>query len=169
MRKTLLTLINALLAISCYAQKVEVDNLKYYLNDDEKTASVSGCLSTNNGSVEIPSEIKIGKKTYQVTSVGYGAFMNNWSVKSVKLPESITYIGRDAFAGSDIENIEVPNGVKKIDYYAFAYCDELISVKLGEGIDSIHSNVFDGCLQLKEINFPSTIKFIGYQAFSGCI
>lgn len=58
--------------------------------------------------------------------------------------------------------------VKYIDDYAFRNCDNLIDVRIQEGVKSIGFGAFQGCTGLKNINVPSSLETIDVKAFSGC-
>lgn len=61
---------------------------------------------------------------YKVTSIGEDAFNSNEcvSLKSVVIPNSVTFIGDHAFYGCyQIENLVVPDGVTEIGVLAFGY------------------------------------------------
>ncbi len=59
------------------------------------------------------------------------------------------------------------SAAKEIGEYAFAYCRDMIEVKLGEKIDEIKPYTFAGCSGLTTINL-SAIKMVGEYAFTEC-
>jgi len=58
-----------------------------------------------------------------------------------------------------------PN-TKKIEMHSFKY-RSIIKIILPEGLEQIETNAFLNCDCLKEVNFPSTLKYIGEAAFKG--
>lgn len=74
------------------------------------------------------------------------AFDRLRELTSVKIPNSLEYIGEEAFYG----------------------CKELTSVKFGNSVKSIGLNAFYNCDQLKSITLPSSLIYIDYQAFNFC-
>ncbi len=52
-------------------------------------------------------------------------------------------------------------------YGAFYNCQNLVAIDLGE-VDSIGSNVFYGCKQLKKMTMPNTIQVVNEGLFYGC-
>ena len=69
--------------------------------------------------------------------------------------------------GQEIRDLIIPTGRTDINL-AFRYCSSLISVTIPEGITSIKSNCFYGCSNLKSIMLPSTLEWIGRDAFCDC-
>ena len=67
-------------------------------------------------------------------------------LESISLPNSVTYIGRDAFyACSGLKSITIPDNVTTIGNEAFYKCTGLTSVTIGSGVTSISSGTFSGC------------------------
>lgn len=54
--------------------------------------------------------------------------------------------------------------VTEISSFAFTHCLEIEKVVIGEGITKIGEGAFLGCKNLKEIEFPSSLKYIEKQA-----
>ncbi len=58
--------------------------------------------------------------------------------KSYTIPDSVTSIGDWAFALCDsLTNVEIGNGVTSLELFAFAGCANLVSVKIGSGLKTI--------------------------------
>ena len=57
----------------------------------------------------------------------------------------------------------VPDGVVKIGSYAFAYSDNLVTVKIPNSVKEIDYQIFEKCTNLTEITIPGTVEVIhGY-------
>lgn len=69
------------------------ESLRYTLNPDSESYSVSGMGTCTDKDVVIPSTY-LGKP---VTGIGSWAFNNRMSMTSVKIPDSVTSIGEGAF------------------------------------------------------------------------
>ncbi len=102
-----------------------------------------------------------------VTALGYGVFYG-YGIKSIEIPDGVVSIGESAFAYSDIENIYIPGSVKTIGRDAFDHCDELTTLTLSEGLETIEYAGIYCCYALKSIVFPSTLKSIGGYGVSAC-
>lgn len=88
--------------------------------------------------------------------------------RSTVIPKTVTYIGENAFECSDIEVIEIPNGVYTIGRGAFSYCEELQAVILPPSIKQINEYAFSGCTNLSSISFSNSFVDIGFDTFFGC-
>jgi len=115
--------------------------------------------------VILPSEYN-GKA---VTAVGDRAFLHNFSLVSILIPESVTSIGVGAFSCCyGLESIDIPNSVLTIGNSAFSDCQRLKSVSIGNGVNSIGQSAFGRCTSLESINIPDSVENIGNSAFWDC-
>lgn len=81
---------------------------------------------------------------------------------------SITAIGGFAFEGcTRLSRIEIPASVKVIEIAAFEGCSKLIQVTLHEGLETIEQRAFCHDNNLKDIIVPSSVTYIGEEAFRG--
>jgi hypothetical protein len=82
-----------------------------------------------------------------VTEIGNYAFYNNYNLRTKpSIPEGIKTIGDYAFAYSgNLPAIELPHSVTTIGASAFNGCSRLTHVTLGKGVESIGKNVFFNC------------------------
>ena len=88
-----------------------------------------------------------GRAYYQsyVTSsnnMGNYCFHGFKKLASIKLPETITAIGSNAFSRSGIKQIVIPDKVTSVGGDAFAYCDQLNLVLIGKGVKTMDQGVF---------------------------
>ena len=115
-------------------------------------------------------------------------FYSTVVLESVELPAGLKEIGTEAFNGSGLLSITIPNTVKQIGYSAFYNCKSLHTVKFAPGgtdplvmLDNNDdygikadgsfagsANTFKNC-GLKEIELPTRLKNIGKYSFSNCI
>ena len=113
-----------------------------------------------------------------VTNIGDFAFLYDINLENVKLPNKIESIGRNAFRETKIQNITIPNSVKKLSGFIFVNCGNLARIKFlptdMTGID-INKSIFDGIENIKNctiyvkneivknymeqnLNIPSTVN-----------
>lgn len=92
-----------------------------------------------------------GDNTVEVTrSDNY----NNTYSGSISVPDVltnyrgyfVTKIGENAFAGSAVTSVSMPEGITSIGQYAFSGCQNLESVTLPESLTTLGSEAFYGCI-----------------------
>ncbi len=148
----------------------EVDGIKYYANAETGQASVwmnydSSITSIYTGSIIIPETVEYDGITYTVTSIGPNAFSGS-TITDITIPQTVTTFASYAF--DDCYNMiefAIPDYVKTINDYAFA-SSKIKGVVLDCG--SIGTHAFDSCTNLSEVTFLDNVKDIGAYAFSGC-
>ncbi|MBR3148828.1 MAG: leucine-rich repeat protein, partial [Eubacterium sp.] len=98
--------------------------------------------------------------------IGLGKWAFGFSeIESIDLPEGLIYFGESAFAYcNQLKSLSIPKNVKYISDNLCARCENLTSVSIPEGVLSIGDSFF-GCTSLKEITIPDSVTFIG--SFSG--
>lgn len=171
------------------ATKITKENLKYTVNADGKSVTVSG-TSRNPKQLTIESSISDGNgKSYTVTKIGMGAFNSTLeevtlpptldeiedsaffkcsSLTEITIPEGVTKIGTNAFYGcSQLTSITIPSTIKNMDT-AFPSNPKLSQVTLTNGIYRISSSAFKDCTGLTEIKIPTSVYEICSDAFNGC-
>lgn len=126
-------------------------------------------------SVTIPSSVTILKNTFQQCSHLkdvyisskeidiQGAFSNckSMTASSLHISEgSKVSLQSDAFGNCNFESFDLPNGIVKIDEYAFSNCKNLTSVKISHSVEEISLKAFSGCSSLKVFNTDESDRFI---------
>ena len=122
----------------------EVDNLRYYIIDEENHyVSVAAADRENvSANLEILSKVIYNDEEYIVTSIRKDAF-SNCNITSVFIPETITSIGNCAFRD----------------------CGNLTSVTIPNSVTNIGAEAFSGCTNMKSIYIPKSVTIIGTDAF----
>ena len=179
-------------AVAAAPIKFTDGNLKYKVNADGQSVTVSG-TSGSPTQLTIESSISDGNgKSYTVTKIGMGAFNNVRntltevtlpptldeiedsaffkcsSLTEITIPEGVTKIGTNAFYGcSQLTSITIPSTIKNMDA-AFPSNPKLSQVTLTNGIYRISSSAFKDCTGLTEIKVPTSVYEICPGAFNGC-
>jgi hypothetical protein len=103
-----------------------------------------------------------------VTCIGSNAFYW-WGVTSVKIPDSVTNIGYQAFYHCTwMTNVIIPESVISIGDYAFCSCTFLRNVAIPNGVASIGIFEFTDCTSLTNVTIPNGVANIGLAAFNNC-
>lgn len=117
------------------------------------------------GTVEIPATLG----GYPVTGIKMQAFIECTSLKSVSMPESMTWIGDSAFAGcTGLEQVEISPNLTTIGPNSFYSCNGLTSVVVPDKVTSIGSLAFFGCLNLESITIPASVTTLDSTFVFGC-
>lgn len=192
MKTRLLFLIALCCTLTSSALTFKFDGITYFYTAGKSTCYVYAAPTDLEGVFTLPREVEYKSKTYEVTSIGTGAFKNCASLTGVVLHDGITSIENRAFSNcTALERIDIPGSVKSCGNNAFEECSSLAQVTLGEGIETLGNEVFyacksleridipEGCISigrdgfylcqsLKEVRLPSTLTVIPYGLFSAC-
>ena len=77
-----------------------------------------------------------------VTTVGSYAFSGCFNLEMVEFPNTLTTIGEEAFADSNLHRVTIPDSVKTIQTDAFRWCPGLNYLHLGSGLATIGDSAF---------------------------
>ena len=123
---------------SVYPFNVEMENKEDYVEGWNNERDVSGTL-------EIPVVVKSNGISYCVKKLGDNSLARCVNVSSLKLNEGLESIGHQAIRWCrNIKELIVPNSVKEV-WGAFLTEDHgLVSVVLGSGLETIHTDAFWG-------------------------
>ena len=96
-------------------------------------------------------------------------YLNGERVTKLVIPEGVTSIGDDAFAGcSGLTEVAFPNSVTNIGNSSFMGCSGLMELALPSSVVKIGTWAFRGCSGLTEVEIPHGVKAIGGGVFSDC-
>lgn len=121
------------------------------------------------GDIVIPSSIEYNGHTYDITSIADEVFANCVDLKSVTIPNSVTYMGNRVFFNcSNLKSVNIPDSVTNIGNQNFEGCTALTSIKIPNAITVIGKSAFNCCGSLTSIEIPNSVTSIGKRAFSSC-
>ncbi len=107
-----------------------------------------------------------------ITEIMPGAFEHIGDESySVKLPNTLKKIGQEAFGGSGLASIIIPEGVTTIGLRAFGYCTNLKRVEIPSTVKKIDTWMFDWCqftgpeAGLQEVILHEGVTTIDWLAF----
>ena len=89
--------------------------------------------------------------------------LGNKGLKSVVIPNTVTYIGNSAFSGNSLTSVNIPNSVTTIGSNAFAN-NQLSAITIPNSVTSIGASAFDNN-QIGSVVIPNSVTTIGSNAF----
>lgn len=155
-------------------------------------AALGACYALED--IKIPENVtNIGKEAFKscrnlksinipatVTTIGYNCFAEADNLQSINIDDLAAWCEID-FTGKFpinklringkpvyLENLTIPESVKKIGSYVFCNCEDIKYVKIPNSVTSIGACAFSGCKSLVEISLPSNLKTLGRGSFSYC-
>lgn len=103
----------------------------------------SRAFANDDENIVIPETVEYQGSSYSVVIIKVNAFSDDEVMKSVTVPQSVKYIGEDAFN----------------------WCKNLTEVNM-YGVEEICMGAFEHCVSLAEIELPATLKDINQRAFA---
>jgi|GEM_PF-3191799 len=84
-----------------------------------------------------------------IKEIGDRAFLECKSLKTIKIPKSVTIIGKEAFGScSKLEGIMLPSNLLEIKDRAFYGCNSLSTIMIPNSVTKISHNAFECCEKL---------------------
>ena len=125
-----------------YESKIEA--LEEFIEDRQKSPSIEE-LTTKEP--EIPKSNVAYTYTLndgKITISGHRGEAETLYIPKIIDGISVSCIGREAFKGATSVKIVIPDGVEKIDWFAFSNCTDLQSITLPKSITKIEYGAFNG-------------------------
>lgn len=178
--------------LQCFDSNIDVASLPdfiptdlgfftFELNEDEKSYTIYGKYPQREiKNLILPSYYN----DMPITIIGENAFYNNIYMESLKLPEKLKIIKKQAFSNFHIKELEIPDSLETIEQMAFmdfmvnfnspsvslpGSTSQLEKVIISDKskLSFIGRGAFSGHPRLKEFNFPKSLTYIGSWSFSG--
>ena len=127
-----------------------------------------------------------------LVTIGEYAFRGCDSLTAIAFPSTLKSIKRDAFGGTPLEAVELPDSLKELGPEAFSECGSLATVSIGKGLavlpyqafagcgnlrsvtvkdgrlEAIKQECFRDCKRLVEVKIPASVRKIEKSALNGC-
>lgn len=104
-----------------------------------------------------------------VTVIGDDAFSGCIKLQEIDIPDSVTTFGRSAFFKCEsLSEIYIPDSVTTMDFGCLSACDKLTYVVIPDGVSTISVHMFGTCKSLTTVVLPDSITSIENMAFSMC-
>lgn len=111
-------------------------------------------------------DMNMEEQLRDITKIGWGAFRNCTSLKTIKISKNVTDISGAFIGCASLVSVEIPKGVTHISG-AFTDCVSLPFVQIPEGVTYIR-RAFKGCTSLSFIKIPQSVTEDTLGAFDGC-
>ncbi|MDE6479924.1 MAG: leucine-rich repeat protein [Muribaculaceae bacterium] len=102
-----------------------------------------------------------------ITGISDNVFSGCKELDEVILPSSVKSIGREAFRGTAIRNIDFISEVETIGEGAFSNNRRLVSATLPESITRVESSIFENCPRLISVSMPMGTTDVGQNILRG--
>ncbi len=96
------------------------------------------------------------------------AFPCGYKSKHYIVPEGVQVIGEGAFAGANIETIELPSSLQTIECCAFQSCQNIKSLVIPNSVTEIGKLAFMNCTNLSKITLSENLTILKEQTFTSC-
>lgn len=150
--------------------------LYYKIYDSTQVSVVSPYTRSSDsnyvsGDLIIPETVSYCGTTYTVTELKthdfmIGAFFNCKTLTSIYVPNSVRYMGEYSFAYcSSLVSVHLPDSITYIPNMAFKGCISLPQITLGRCVTNIFSDAFLFCQALMEMHLLNNVApSVGYRA-----
>ena len=160
--------------------------LTWYSSNWENNIMYFDDWALEAGPIITEAQIKAGTR-----GIADKTFYYHDHLKKVVLPDSLNYIGFEAFAYTNLESVKlpadlqciyggafaeciylremnIPDGVEYLGEAAFFNCCNLKSATISKKLTELSGLVFGFCEDLKSMEIPESVELIGEHAFYGC-
>lgn len=141
----------------------------------ETMEKIEECALTCNGNLEY---IEVAEDNPYLCDVDGVLFDKNITTviyypeglddKIYTLPSTVTTLGNYSFHYTNLETLNLPSALKRIEYRAFYCASNLKNIVLPDGIEFLGDGAFYFCESLKDIVIPDSVTYVGYTVFSDC-
>ena len=100
----------------------------------------------------------------RVEVIGASVFKDLTELTGITLPNSLTVIESEAFAGSGLRAVRFGGGLRTIKDNAFFRCEQLTRVVFAEGLEKIGPRAFEGC-PISLVELPASLRTLAPDSF----
>lgn len=158
-----------------YPAEYTIDNWKHYMEKNLRTMELAeGCVSIGDFAFA-RSGLRSITLPKGVTEIGYAAFYHCDELEDIQIPDSVTRIDVDAFTFTPWldsfmkgERLEDTDFLVVGDGCLIAYRGDAPVVVVPYGVKYIGHKVFENHKEIVDVRYPDTIEYIEDDAFKGC-
>ena len=143
------------------------------ISQEEKTCRTIGYYGKSNSFeaeivCEIPETVTYEGDVYTVVEIGALNELHSFYGGKIKIPKTVISIGDRSFKGCNFSSITLPKGLRHIGDYAFENMDNLKSIKIPVGVETIGKKTFGvyGGMKFKITNCSPHFEWDGYGLYS---
>ena len=104
----------------------------------------------------------------EVEEISYEAFAGS-RVTEIEIPDNVKSILHGAFMDcKELTRVVIPDTVKKIEYYTFRGCVNLTHVEIPWSVEEVESGVFEDCTSLTDLVYTESVNQISEAMYRGC-
>ena len=144
------------------SMNIKIDERNEYLSIKD------GMLCDKQGKsliVYLPADLDTVTIPDYINRICTEAFSSYFNINKIIISSSNTQLDPYAFSDCLAQEIVLPEGMKKIPFSAFAFCDNLNKINIPSTVTEIEQNAFAYCISLEEITIPENVTIIGEMAF----
>lgn len=142
----------------------EVEITKFVDGDDFQVTKIVA-INYNSGFINYNGKIIL---LNNINNIGDGAFYSCSKLKGVIIPESVSVLGNQVFYKcSKLISIELPDTITKLGVHLFNGCESLESVRLPSSLTSFPASIFRGT-NLTSYTIPDKIETVDSDTFTDC-
>ena len=171
-RKKKLVCMMLVVLILCWPVTISYgeENLQcHYIKTGTQEATLYKYISGAETNVVIPPTVQLEENWYTVAAISREAFLNQKSIHSVQLPNTIKNIHQGAFQGcTQLKKISLPQNLTFLGGAAFQQCTSLENIEIPDTISSLGNKTFYGCEQLQIVILPQNLEKLGESVFQRC-
>ena len=142
------------------------------LSQEEKTCRAIGYYGKSNSFeaetvCEIPETVTYEGDVYTVVEIGALKELHSFYGGKIKIPKTVISIGDRSFKGCNFSSITLPKGLRHIGDYAFEDMNNLKSIKIPAGVETIGKKPFGvHGMKFKITNCSPHFEWDGYGLYS---
>lgn len=157
-------------SLSMWGQEFTQGNLKYTVNADNLSVSVSAADKNSTDAVVIPSMVTNGGTSYEVTTIKESGF-DHCKFVSIVVPKTVTEVQPYGFQYSEnTQSITFESGskLKYVAHHAFKGCNQIVEFELPEGVTEVGDWSMERMSSMVSLTLPSTLKKMGDGSLGWC-
>ncbi|MDE7337267.1 MAG: leucine-rich repeat domain-containing protein, partial [Clostridia bacterium] len=154
--------------LKSYEGKFKQDGYLVYYDKHNNATLERYSPKINSKFLKTPSQFYVDSVEYKVTAIS-GAYMANKFLQEVEISDGVEKIDTCAFTDcKNLKTVKMPDTLVKIGGSVFWRCDKLKNVRFSQSLREIGKNAFSWCNKLKTVALPDSVKIIREYAFAFC-